>query len=72
MLEDPFEEAAHPHRPVAAAVDPMLASVYEPSKVLPSAASPRPPPQRPPPDEVLEGAREKFDKFWAGGKKDPQ
>ena len=70
MLEDPFEEAAHPHRPVAAAVDPMLASVYEPSKALPSAAPPRPQ-QRPPPDEVLEGAREKFDKFFAGGKKDP-
>ena len=71
MLEDPFEEAPGTHRAGSAAVDPMLASVYEPPKVLPSAASPRPP-QRPPPDEVLEGAREKFDKFFAGGKKDPQ
>ena len=62
MLEDPFEEA-EASRPVAAAV-------HAPSKT--AVASPRSSQQRPPPDELLEGAREKFDKFWAGGKKDPQ
>ena len=69
MLEDPFEEA-ETSRPLAAATSQMLPSAHAPSKT--AVASPRLSQQRPPPDELLEGAREKFDKFWAGGKKDPQ
>jgi hypothetical protein len=68
VLEDPFEAAAASSKP---GVDPMMASVYVPAPEAASAAAAvRASPnlsQRPPANEVLEGAREKFDKFWTGG-----
>merc|ERR1719266_2413884 len=69
VLEDPFEVA----QPASAAStkpkapnyrvleDPMTTAMYDPST---SSEAVAPVATRPPASEVLEGAREKFDKFW--------
>ena len=78
VLEDPYAEA--PLEATAAASkgpkapnyrvleDPMTTAMYDPSTsseaVSASAVTAMPGSSRPPASEVLEGAREKFDKFW--------
>ena len=62
-LEDPFETdknigpAVKKTGPYKVLEDPMTTSVYEAAPV---------PSSRPMASEVLEGARERFDKFWSG------
>ena len=67
VLEDPFEAAPAPKQKAPnyrVLEDPMTTAMYDPSTsseaVAPAAAGS----SRPPASEVLEGAREKFDKFW--------
>ena len=77
VLEDPYAEA--PLEPATASKgpkapnyrvleDPMTTAMYDPSTsseaVSASAVTAMPGSSRPPASEVLEGAREKFDKFW--------
>ena len=77
VLEDPYAEA--PLEAAAASKgpkapnyrvleDPMTTAMYDPSTsseaVSASAVTAMPGSSRPPASEVLEGAREKFDKFW--------
>ena len=63
VLEDPFESdksigpAVKKSGPYKVLEDPMTTSVYEAAPVASS---------RPMASEVLEGARERFDKFWSG------
>ncbi len=68
VLEDPFEE-------MAARQDPMTSGFYDPSTSSSSnAQAKRPSPKlghRPPAQEVMEGTREKLDRFWGGGNKGP-
>lgn len=77
VLEDPFEAAAaasSANKPKGANYrvleDPMTTAMYDPSTSSEAAAAMTA--SRPPASEVLEGAREKFDKFWAGKSKPPQ
>lgn len=72
VLEDPFETAsASINKPKGANYrvleDPMTTAMYDPSTSSEAMTA-----SRPPASEVLEGAREKFDKFWAGKSKQPQ
>jgi len=75
VLEDPFEAAAAsaaPSNPAKKAPnyrvleDPMTTAMYDPStsSEAQAAAAAMPASSCPPASEVLEGAREKFDKFW--------
>ena len=77
VLEDPFEAEKSYSPPVKAAKaaspykvleDPMCASVYEGA---PGQSSGGIVSNRPMAAEVLEGARERFDKFWGGKNKEP-
>ena len=71
VLEDPFEAApaasAPSSKPKApnyrVLEDPMTTAMYDPSTSS-EAVAPVAGGSRPPASEVLEGAREKFDKFW--------
>ena len=80
VLEDPFEAATSAASPMATASsnpakkapnyrvleDPMTTAMYDPStsSEAQAAAAALPASSCPPASEVLEGAREKFDKFW--------
>lgn len=69
VLEDPFEAAAPPARKAPnyrVLEDPMTTAMYDPSTSSEAGNNPASGAQssRPAASEVLEGAREKFDKFW--------
>ena len=72
VLEDPFEaELLASSSPAkTAAADPMTSGIYEPSSSSSGGTVAAPGSdvimRQPQANEVLEGAREKFDKFWGG------
>ena len=68
VLEDPFEDMAA----AAAAPDPMTTGIYDASTSSSAAAVTRPSPKlgaRPPASDIMEGTKEKLDRFW--GSKSP-
>lgn len=69
VLEDPFEVVNKPKAPSYRVLeDPMTTAMYDPTTSSEAMAS-----NRPMASEVLEGAREKFDKIWGpSSKKTPQ
>ena len=64
VLEDPFEDMQPPATLSSSSrkntADPMMASMYDPTTSTEARVA-----RQPAANEVLEGAREKFDKFWS-------